>query len=254
MSVDPEGAPYAGTELEAMAHAENYYRWIASELAPHLGSRIVEVGAGIGTFAGHLRERALAAELVLVEPAPNNLPRLRERFRDAQGVRVLGGYVEDVCPAGSADTMVAVNVMEHIADDDAFLAAAHRILIPGGRLLLWIPALPWLFGTLDEAFDHYRRYTRPGLSGQLAGHGFRVDRIAYRNLPGVLSWFAAGRILRRRTISARQAKLYDRYVIPVVSAIERRWNPPFGPSLLAIATRLPDGRTHVDTPPPHSPA
>jgi SAM-dependent methyltransferase len=232
---------YAGEELDALAGAVNYYRWIVRRFRPYLGERIVEAGAGIGTFAAHLRDAAPDARLTLVEPAANNFPHLAARYAADDRVRTVHGYLEDGGDAASADTIVAVNVLEHVLDDRAFLAAARMLLAPGGHVLLFVPALPALYGTLDEAFEHHRRYTRRGLADQLAGHGFRIERIAYRNLPGVLSWFAAGRILRRRTISVRQAKLYDRYVIPAVSAIERRWSPPFGPSLLAIATRLPGG-------------
>jgi SAM-dependent methyltransferase len=231
------GFTYSGEELDALAGAVNYYRWIVRRFAPYLGRRVVEVGAGIGTFAEHLLDAAPGTELTLVEPAANNFPHLRARFAGRTGVRTVQGYLGDAGAPGIADSVVAVNVMEHVRDDAAFLADAHRLLAPGGHALLFVPALPAIFGTLDEAFEHFRRYTRPVLDERLRGAGFTPLRVAYTNLPGVAAWWLSGKVLRRRTVSARDARVYDRWVIPWVQALERVWTPPLGQSLLAIARK-----------------
>lgn len=228
---------YSGEELDALAGAVNYYRWIVRRFAPFLGPRVVEVGAGIGTFAEHLLQAAPETSLTLVEPAENNYPHLRARFAGRARVRTVQGYLDDAGEPGSADAVVAVNVMEHVRDDAAFLAAAHRLLAPGGHALLFVPAVPAIFGTLDEAFEHFRRYTRAELDGRLRGAGFNPLRVQYTNLPGVAAWWLSGKVLRRRTVSARDARVYDRFVIPWVRALERVWTPPLGQSLIAIARK-----------------
>jgi SAM-dependent methyltransferase len=233
----PGNFSYSGEELDAMAGAVNYYRWIARRFAPYLGRRVVEVGAGIGTFAEHLLQAAPDAELTLVEPAENNFPHLRARFSGDPRVRTVQGYLEDAGATGSADAVVAVNVMEHVRDDGAFVAAAHGLLAPGGHALVFVPALPALYGTLDEAFEHFRRYTRAELEERLRGAGLTPLRVAYTNLPGVAAWWLTGRVLRRRTVRARDARVYDRWVIPWVRALERVWTPPLGQSLIAIARK-----------------
>jgi SAM-dependent methyltransferase len=228
---------YSGEELDALAEARNYYGWIVRRFAPYLGRRIVEVGAGIGTFAEHLRVAAPDARLTLVEPAANNWPHLSARFAGRPHVTTHRGYVADAGEPGSADTVVAVNVMEHVRDDGAFLADAHRLLSPGGHALLFVPALPAIYGSLDEAFEHYRRYTKAELTQRLRNAGFTPVSVAYTNLPGVLAWWMSGRVLGRRTVSARDAKLYDRWMIPWISRLERVWTPPVGQSLIAIARK-----------------
>lgn len=228
---------YSGEELDALAGAVNYYRWIVRRFAPYLGSRIVEVGAGIGTFAAHLREAAPHARFTLVEPAGNNYPHLAARFAGEPHVRTVQGYLETAVEEESADTLVAVNVLEHVEDDAGFLAAAHRALRPGGHLLLYLPAVPAIYGTLDAAFEHHRRYTREGLGALLGGAGFEARRVAYTNLPGVAAWWLSGRVLRRRTVRPADARLYDRWMIPWIAALERVWTPPLGQSLIAIATK-----------------
>jgi SAM-dependent methyltransferase len=231
------GFHYAGAELEAMAEAKNYYRWIAARFAPHLGSHAVEVGAGIGTFSEHLLRAAPHARFTLVEPAENNFGALRERMAGEGRVSVRHGYLDADAPESGATSVVAVNVLEHVEDDEAFLRAAYRVLAPGGRLLLFVPALPAIYGTLDAAFGHFRRYTRPVLRRKLADAGFGVDELHYVNLPGVLAWWASGVLLRKRTVTRRDARLYDRWAIPLIRALESRCHPPLGQSLLLVATR-----------------
>jgi SAM-dependent methyltransferase len=236
-TITQQAFTYSGEELDALAEARNYYGWIVRRFAPYLGRRIVEVGAGIGTFAEHLRAAAPDARLTLVEPAANNWPHLSARFAGRRHVHARRGYLGDAGEPGSADTVVAVNVMEHVRDDGAFLADAYRLLSPGGHALLFVPALPAIYGSLDEAFEHYRRYTKGVLVDRLRGAGFAPVSVAYTNLPGVLAWWTSGRLLRRKTVSARDARLYDRWMIPWISRLERVWAPPLGQSLIAIARK-----------------
>lgn len=228
---------YSGRELDALAEARNYYGWISGRFAPYLGGRVVEAGAGIGTFTAHLLERAPAARITAIEPAENNYPHLARRFAGDARVEVRHGYLDETVEAGAADSVVAVNVMEHVEDDGAFLRAAFRALAPGGHVLLFVPALPALFGSLDRAVDHFRRYTRPVLRRRLEEAGLRPVELRYMNLPGVAAWWLAGKVLRRTTVTARSARTYDRWVVPWVRAIESRIAPPLGQSLLAVARK-----------------
>jgi SAM-dependent methyltransferase len=228
---------YSGTELDAVAEATNYYRWIIDSFRPALGQRIVEAGAGIGTVAELVLRRASPTEMLLIEPAGNNIPELHRRFDDDRRITIHHGYLEDIGATFSADTVIAVNVMEHVEHDAAFLGAAYRTLIPGGALLLLVPAVPAIFGSLDRAFDHYRRYTRSGLRRSLLAAGFDVQTLHYINLIGVAAWFVAGRILRRTTLARPQVQFYDRLVIPWLRRVEALIHPPIGQSVLAIARK-----------------
>jgi SAM-dependent methyltransferase len=231
---------YSGTELDAVAEATNYYDWIAECFAPHVGQRCVEAGAGIGTVSKLLLDRASPGALTLIEPAANNVPILRERFAGDSRVTVYHGYLEDLTGSLESDSIIAVNVLEHVEKDDAFLRASYSILGPGGSLLLLVPALPAIFGSLDRAFDHFRRYTRSGLRKQLLDAGFEIETLRYLNTLGVAAWFVAGRIFRRSTLARSQVRFYDRLVIPWLRAVEKRFQPPIGQSLLAIAHKPDD--------------
>jgi len=223
--------------LDAVAEAANYYRWIIDSFDGAFGERIVEAGAGIGTVSDLVLQRASPEQMLLIEPAENNIPELRRRFGKDSRVSVHHGYLEEIDNTVVADSVIAVNVLEHVEHDLDFLRAAHRTLAPGGALLLLVPAVPALYGSLDKAFDHYRRYTRSGLRESLLNAGFQIERLHYLNMVGVAAWFAAGRIFRRTTLRRAQVQLYDRWVIPWLRRIESLIHPPLGQSLLAIARK-----------------
>jgi SAM-dependent methyltransferase len=236
-----EAFAYASSELDALAEARNYYRWILRQFRPHLDGRVVEVGAGIGTFSALLASEPRIDRLTLCEPASDNFPRLKARFAGAPRVEVRNAYFEAVAEPASADAIVLVNVLEHIPSDADFLAAARRALAPGGALLLFVPAFPALFGSLDRAFGHHRRYTKRVLDERLRAAGLATSRLRYVNMPGTLPWLLAGKLLRRRTIGRSAVRFYDRWVLPWVFALEQRWEPPVAQSLLAVATK-PEAR------------
>jgi SAM-dependent methyltransferase len=198
---------------------------------------VLELGAGIGTVADYLLHNTSVPELVLIEPADNLFPRLHERLSGRSRVKLMHSRLEEVASSLSVDSVIAVNVLEHVVDDTALLRTIHRVLVPGGIVMLFVPALPWLYGTLDESFQHVRRYTKRGLASQLEKTGFRVERLHYFNCFGVIAWFVAGKILRRKTIGVAGARGYDRWIVPWTSRLESHWTPSFGQSLIAVAKK-----------------
>ena len=173
--------------------------------------------------------------LVSIEPADNVFPVLQKKFLGMERIRTLKANIDQVHLDGEADSLVAVNVLEHVEDDEAFLRAAARIVAPGGHLLLFVPAHQFLFGSLDRAFDHYRRYSKTGLSSILSRSGWEPVRVSNVNIAGILPWFLAGRIFRSTTIGLRQMQLFDNLVVPLMRRIESIREPFIGQSLLAIA-------------------
>ncbi|MCL6564887.1 MAG: class I SAM-dependent methyltransferase [Acidobacteriia bacterium] len=228
---------YPSTELAAMQEARNYYRAIVCWFRPHLGKRIVEIGAGLGTFSSYLLSHASDADLVLVEPSDNLFPLLQQQFAGVPRVRLVHGSAADLQDSEAADSVILVNVLEHIEEDTLTLQKIHRLLAPDGKILLFVPALPGLYGALDEEFGHVRRYTKSSLTEKLEASGFRPVCVRYWNLPGVASWFVAGKLLKRRTLTAHWVRLYDRLVVPWTCLLERVWPPPAGQSLIAVARK-----------------
>ena len=228
---------YASNELEALAEAKNYYQWIVAHFARYIGKRVVEVGAGIGNFSDFLLQSNALSQLILVEPAENLVPQLQERFSKDDRVEVIHGYLESLDESLLVDSVILVNVLEHVEDDLGALRRIREILPPEGRLLLFVPALPFLFNSLDDSFEHVRRYTKPLLGARLRETGYRIEVLRYLNLPGVCSWFLTGKILRAKTLRPWPVRIYDRWFIPWVSRLERYWEPPVGSSLIAVVKK-----------------
>jgi SAM-dependent methyltransferase len=229
-AADPVGA----ATLELLADAPNYNRWMFDRLRPWVGRRVLEIGAGIGNLSAFLLDRD---RLVLTDTALDYLARLRARFAGHPNVGVAHLYLPDdhAALAGERfDTIICLNVLEHVQDDHRSLVVMRELLEPGegGRLVLLVPALSALYGTLDEALGHHRRYGRRDLSAKFAAAGLRVRHLEYFNLAGIPGWWLTGRVLRRRLIPSGSLKLYDA-LVPLFR-LERFLPWRIGQSLIAI--------------------
>src|SRR5262249_9454615 len=158
-------------------------------------------------------------------------------FADSPNVEIrsldLARLAEDGIPKCSFDTVVCSNVLEHIEDDREALAAMREVLVPGGRVVLIVPALHALYGSIDRAIHHFRRYSRDDLTAKLEGAGLAVGHVSYFNLLGVPGWFLNARVLKRQSVPGVQARIND-LLVPWLR-LERRFGPPVGMSLLAVA-------------------
>ena len=218
--------------LEMMAAAPRYNRWMFERLRPWVGRRVLEVGAGIGNMSAFLVDRE---RLVLADTEPYYLDRLRERFDDRPNVRMIELRLPAFDPqlvAERVDTVICLNVLEHVEDDRGSLSAMRQLLEPGGRLVLLVPALRPLYGTLDEALGHFRRYAPTELRSMVEESGFRVRHLEYFNLAGVPGWWLASRVLRRKLIPTGALRWYEA-MVPLFRL--ERWLPwRVGQSLIAI--------------------
>jgi SAM-dependent methyltransferase len=134
------------------------------------------------------------------------------------------------------DTIVCINVLEHVRDDAGALRRLAAMLAPGGALALLVPAHPALYGAYDRLDGHFRRYTRAGLRRLLEAAGLRVRRLHFLNAPGAVGWWVQYRLLRRAVHGPAQFGAMNR-ILPWVRALESRLHPPFGLSLVAVAER-----------------
>jgi SAM-dependent methyltransferase len=233
---------YAGRELESMSFARNYHRWILDLFAPHLGRRLVEVGAGTGSFSELLVERA-PESLALVEPSAM-FGRLRERAarwetrsRVTLYHETFAGAAARLAEAERPDSVIYVNVLEHIADDEAELRLVRGALAPGGRLFLFVPALAWLYGSFDRQVGHRRRYTRRGLARKCEGAGLEVIKAVYFDAAGVLPWWVKYGLLRSGEMEPAAVRFYDRFCVPALRRAEALVPPPLGKNVLLVAEK-----------------
>jgi glycosyltransferase involved in cell wall biosynthesis len=222
--------------LSTMDSMANYNRWLWRQIRPHVGQRVFEAGCGTGTISRNLVDRE---HVVLCDLDDHYLALMRGRYGDRPNVRVhradLGLWPWPVGSADRFDTVLCMNVLEHLRDDETVLRRFADLLSPGGSVVLLVPAGPALYGTIDRALGHYRRYRAADLKDLFARTGLDVERIAYLNPTGVLGWFVNGRLLRRRAVPPGQARLYD-WLYPLIGQLQRL-GLPFGLSVLAIGRK-----------------
>jgi glycosyltransferase involved in cell wall biosynthesis len=227
-------AELAGT-LENLDHATNYIDWVAGHFAPHVRGRVLEVGAGHGTFSPLLAERA--TELVITDPSERAAEILRSRFGDRDDVVVATEDLERAVARGPFDSIVLINVLEHIHDDEKALVQLREALAPGGTLCVYVPAFEVLYSDFDRQIGHYRRYTTATLERRLRDAGLDPVDAYYVNAAGFAAWLVTARLLGRTPTSSRLVSIYDRGAVPVMRAVEERVRPPFGQSLVSISRR-----------------
>jgi SAM-dependent methyltransferase len=231
----------ADAELEQLASAERFFGWIADEIAPHLGRRVLEVGAGIGTVSTALLARRPDCEVTALEPATRLFEALVARTAGEPRLTAQQQTTADLlaaAPSSRFDSVVYVNVLEHILDDAGELSTARELLAPGGTLAAFVPALPRLYGSLDYKSGHHRRYRRDELAAVITGAGFELVDIRYLDVLGVAPYYAMYRLLDVRSLGAVSSTGYDRVVVPASRAVQRLVpHPPAGKNLLAIARR-----------------
>jgi SAM-dependent methyltransferase len=198
---------------------------------------VLEVGAGHGTFTSLLAE---VGAVTALEPGERMGDLLRGLYGEDTRVEVQVGVVDDLPTGERFGSAVMINVLEHIADDAAALRSIHDRLLPGGHLVVWVPAFQSLYSRFDELLGHERRYRLKGLRSLVESCDYTVVDARYVNAVGWFSWLVVARMLGKIPTSSATVGLFDKAVVPVVRGVERGVRPPFGQSIL-LAARKPVG-------------
>lgn len=234
--------PIGYETLRRMASVERYNRWIFEEIAPFAGQRLLEVGCGIGNMTEYFADRDV---VVGIDMLPASVELMRRLHASKPAVDGFLGDITDPTVVEQLrryrfDTVLCLNVLEHILEDRKALEHMHDLLGSGGSLLLFVPAGGYLYGSLDRALGHHRRYDRSQIEALVRGAGFEIVHLSYLNLPGVPGWWLNSRVLEREILPQGQLAWFNR-LAPLFIAVERLmrriWNVPLGQSLVCIARK-----------------
>lgn len=217
-----------------------YLEWQLQQFLPHIGQRVLEVGCGVGSIIELLGVRELICgidvdEEVLAYTANRFPDRERYDFRLLDFSVLSPSEITSMSETGF-DTIISLNVLEHIRDDAAALRAMREVVRPGGYLVLLVPAHPALFGEYDRLDGHFRRYTKKTFSAVLRSAGFTCYSLRYFNALGAFGWWAKYKLLRKSIHDSGDFELMNA-AIPFLRPLERMIPPPFGLSVTAIVTR-----------------
>lgn len=211
--------------------------WIYEEVDPYVGQRVLEIGCGHGNFARFFADRQL---YIGIDLSAESVEQVQSRFGHLPNVRA---QVADVTAEPfldlarhRLDSVFSLNVFEHIQDDLGALRNAKQVIVPGGTLVLVVPAHSWLFGTIDVAIGHYRRYDKRALAAMFRELDLELLVHKYLNMAGALGWFTSGRLFRHTVPPSGQLRLFNR-LVPLLKRIERTISAPFGVSIMAVGRK-----------------
>jgi 2-polyprenyl-3-methyl-5-hydroxy-6-metoxy-1,4-benzoquinol methylase len=215
--------------------AKPYFKWQARQFSTWVGQRIGDVGCGLGNFVEFLREK----ELYLGFELDKNLAENFKLLHKAENVRLAANG--DICTTGAVeemrasqlDTIICVNVLEHINNDKCALSNMIDGISRNGHICIIVPAFPWLYGSLDELDGHCRRYTKKDLLRLIKDKNVEVIKCYYLNFLGGLGWLIKGRIIREKRHGNENYTIINK-LLPLISFVERIIKPPFGLSLVMV--------------------
>ena len=224
---------YAGSELDLFADALNWKSYWSGQIRPFLAGAVLEVGAGIGSNTGFLDTGGIGRWLCL-EPDPQLAARLEQKLRESKNrnYEVLCGTLQAI-GAQQFDSIVYIDVLEHIENDREELDAAASHLRRGGRLIVLSPAHQSLFSPFDAAIGHFRRYNSQQLRAA-APPSLNLERIRYLDCVGLLASAANLLVLRQSIPTEAQLSCWNRRIVPLSAILDRLFRYKVGKSILAV--------------------
>lgn len=212
-----------------------YFSWQFRQFKPYIGQRVADLGCGLGNFTSHLLDRELYLGVDFDSRFVSEILNEYGAYKNVEAVEadVTNSRTYSIIKEKHIDTILCVNVMEHIEDDKGFLQNMVHALPAGGHLCILVPAFQCLFGSLDKADYHFRRYTKKSMIKLFHEMPVNILKKYYLNFVGAIGWFIMGRIVKQKIHSNSNFTLMNK-VLPIVSFCERIIHPPFGQSLVII--------------------
>lgn len=219
--------------LESMSQAIWYNNWTLSKFQSFIKGDILEIGCGIGNFTKYLEKYGSVYAIDIDKNYINQTKKKVDNVVVGLGNLETGDYF---FKPRKFDTIICLNVLEHIKNDSVAIKNIHKLLKPTGHLILLIPSHPSLYGQIDRAVDHYRRYDKKKITSEIKSMGFEIIQSKRLNFLGALGWWFTGKILKENTIRKDKIKIFNIFG-PVFLALEKLIEPPLGTSILIIAKK-----------------
>lgn len=224
---------YIGFEtLENMNQAKFYNKWTLKKFEKYLKGSILEVGCGIGNFTATL---SIYGDVTAIDIDQNLIKKFTNKNTD---IKVGFGDIEKgdyFFPKKTFDTIVCINVLEHIENDEKALENIYKLLKKDGNLIILVPIYNFLYGEIDRSIGHFRRYEPDDLVRRIKNHGYKIISHKKLNFLGAIGWFISGKIMKNTKVTESKIKLFN--LISPILILERIIEPPVGTSILIIAQK-----------------
>ncbi len=226
---------YVGSELDLFAAVKNWKAYWSGQIKPFISGDVLEVGAGIGSNTALLSPGA-TGRWVCLEPDPKLSATLGENLKHMDGTsryESLCGTLSSLDRNENFDTIVYIDVLEHIEGDAAEMVSASERLRPGGSVIVLSPAHQWLYTPFDAAIGHFRRYDRTSLR-KASPPGMKTERIFYLDACGIAASSMNQLFLRQSMPTAKQLKVWDTFIIPVSRVVDPILLHSVGKSIVGV--------------------
>lgn len=228
--------------LDVISDAGKFNRWMFNTIKPYCRGNILEIGSGIGNISKYFLDDNF--DISLSDLSSEYFRILEEKFKEYRNLK--GLFTLDFAETeleknypqliGQFDTVFALNVLEHVPDHEQSIKNCHKLLKPGGNLVILVPAFQSLFNQFDIGLGHQRRYTPKTLKKVMAMPGFSIIHTQFFNVPGILGWYVSGKLMGEKAIPGGQMKLYDQ-LVPIWKVVDWFLNPLCGLSVICVAKK-----------------
>jgi 2-polyprenyl-3-methyl-5-hydroxy-6-metoxy-1,4-benzoquinol methylase len=232
---------YIGNELELFSHAHNWKNYWGSKVKPYLGERVLEVGAGLGGTTQHLFNGKTIKQWTCLEPDPALAQGIQDKIDKGLIpntceilIKTLENLEKPQNTEGGYDSIIYIDVIEHIENDKAELAQTLPFLKKGGHLIILVPAHQFLFSPFDKAIGHFRRYNRPHLKSVIP-EGYEIVKAQYLDTVGLAASLANKLFLKQSYPTLKQILFWDKYIVSTSKLVDKITFHNFGKSVLLIA-------------------
>jgi len=218
-------------------YSKNYVKWIFESYKPFLGKRILEIGSGTSTIYKDINDYEI---FYATDINDDYIAVLQEKLKDEPHVKTCQFDIVDSDPGdlmkNNFDTIICISVLEHIRDDKKAIENMSQLLSKNGRLIIFAPAIKFLYGPHDKSVGHYRRYTKDELCSKIKSSDLTVEKVFYHNFPGVLAWLINAKILKKAMSTVSQVSIFDN-IVPLFKFMENIIHPILGLNLLCIGKK-----------------
>lgn len=235
--IDQEGIE----TLSVIANADKLNTWFYDTIRPFCSGKILEIGSGIGNISQYFIKNN--SDIILSDLREIYLKTLTNRF---PAFNQLNFYLLDLVDPnfdvlhkekfGSFDTIFALNVVEHISEDQQAIKNCYKLLKKGGKLIILVPAYQALYNRFDSELEHYRRYNQRSLNVLFDTAQFKIIQNQYFNAAGILGWYVSGRLLKNKLIPEGQMKFYN-FLVPIFKAFDKLVCNKIGLSVMTVGIK-----------------
>jgi ubiquinone/menaquinone biosynthesis C-methylase UbiE len=226
---------YVGNELELFQHASNWKKYFGAYLMPYLNGTVLEVGAGIGGTTMHLCNGS-QKKWVCLEPDPSLFSELEEKIQDHELPNCcipIKGTIASLPPHEKYNTILYIDVIEHIENDISELMEAEKLLCDNGYLIVLVPAHQFVYNSFDKSIGHFRRYNKRMLL-RTAPPNLKLKKIIYLDSMGLVASILNRFFLKQKYPTAKQIKMWDKSLVRISKVTDFILNYKIGKTLIAI--------------------